>query len=152
MTRESRLLVTVVLMSGISVAGLMLVASQYRKALTRTTPSRVGSGEASVRAVMLVDGYLTARAAAKAVVARYPGSFEQPTSEVTGAYRTGRDNALTARGMTYAEYASVRAAWRTYRSGGLVEDPALAAALRARRAELENAGLGAWEALDDAIN
>ena len=49
------------------------------------------------------------------------------------------------------DYSAVRAAWRTFRSGGAVNDPALVAAFQARRAQLENADLGPVEALDDAI-
>jgi len=169
MTRESRLLLTIVVMSGLGVAGLMLVAHQYRRALTNTVHEKAGGEDSSIRAIRLVDGYLAARAAAKAVVEKYPGKIKQLTAVVTGdfndeagqrmssnadatsAYRIERFNAFTARRMTYEDYASVRAAWRTYRSGGRVDDPALVAVFRARRAMLESADLGPVEALDDAI-
>ena len=151
MTRESRLIVTLLVVSGIGVAGLMVVANQYRKALTNAAPGSVGGGDDSVRAVRLVDGYLAARTAAKAVVEHYPGKIEQPTADVTSTYRIERFNAFTAHGMTYEDYASVRTAWRTFRAGGLVDDPALVAAFQARQEALENAGLGPVEALDDAI-
>ena len=169
MTRESRLLLTVVVMSGLGVAGLMLVANQYRRALTNTVHETAGGDDASLRAIRLVDGYLAARAAAKAVVEKYPVKIKQLTAVVTGdfsevagqrmssnadassTYRIDRWNAFTAHGMTYEDYAAVRAAWRTFRSGGVVNDPALVAAFQARRAQLEDAGLGPVEALDDAI-
>jgi hypothetical protein len=169
MTRESRLLLTVVVMSGLGVAGLMLVANQYRRALTTTVRGKAGGEEASIRAIRLVDGYLAARTAAKAVIERYPVKIKQLTAVVTGdfsevagqrmssnadtssAYRIDRWNAFTAHGMTYEDYAAVRAAWRLYRSGGTVDDPALAAVFKARRGQLESADLGQVEALDDAI-
>ena len=169
MSRESRLLATLVVIAVVGVSGLMLVANQYRKALERTGHGRADGEEASVRAVRLVGGYLAARQAAQAVVARYPEKIKQLTAVVTGdftevagqrmssdaeatsAYRIERFNAFSALGMTYDDYASVRSAWRSFRAGGLVNDPALVAALRARRTELEDAGLGPVEALDDAI-
>ena len=169
MTRESRLLLTVVVMSGLGVAGLMLVANQYRKALVNTVHGKAGGEDASLRAVRFVDGYLAARAAAKAVVEKYPGKIKQLTAVVTGdfsevagqrmssnadtssTYRIDRWNAFTAHGMTYEDYAAVRAAWRAYRVGGVVDDPALVAAFQARRVQLEEADLGPVEALDDAI-
>ena len=169
MSRESRLLVILAVMTAIGVSGLMLVANQYRKTLANTVSGTAAGEDASVHAVRLVDGYLAAREAAQAVVERYPGKIEQLTAVVTGdfsevqgqrmssnadttsAYRIERFNAFTAQGMTYEDYALVRAAWRTFRAGGVVSDLALVAAFQARRAELEDAGLGPVEALDDAI-
>jgi hypothetical protein len=139
MTRESRLLLTLVVMSGIGVAGLMLVANQYRKALTHTAQGKALDPNASVRAIKLVDGYLAARAATRGVVA-------------TDSYRLLRSNALAEHGMTHDDYVAVRAAWRTFRAGGRINDQALVGAFTARRGQLESAGLGANEALDDAIN
>ena len=169
MSRESRLVVILAVIAAIGVSGLMLVANQYRKALPNTVPGRAGGEDGSVQAVRLVGGYLAAREAVKAVVERYPGKIRQLTAVVTGdfsevagqrmsanadttsAYRIERFNAFTAQGMTYEDYALVRAAWRTFRAGGVVSDLALVAAFQARRAELEDAGLGPVEALDDAI-
>ena len=169
MSREFRLLVILAVMAAIGVSGLMLVANQYRKTLANTVPGTAAGEDASVHAVRLVDGYLAAREAAQAVVERYPGKIKQLTAVVTGdftevqgqrmsanadtssAYRIERFNAFTAHGMTYEDYAAVRAAWRTFRAGELVSDPALVAAFQARRAALEDAGLGPVEALDDAI-
>jgi len=151
MTRESRLLLTVVLMSGLGVGGLMMVASQYRKTLTTTAHGRAGGEDASIRAVRFVDGYLAARVAARAVLDSDPERALPLTADATSAYRIDRWNAFTAHGMTYDDYVAVRAAWRTYRSGGNVVDPALVAVFRARRLELEGADLGPGEAWDDAI-
>ena len=83
MTRESRLLLTVAVMAGLGVAGLMVVANQYRKALTTTARRPSGGDDATVRAVRLVDGYLAARVAVKDV-------------EATEAYRLARWNAFNA--------------------------------------------------------
>jgi len=169
MTRESRLLVIVAVMAAIGVSGLMLVANQYRKTLANTVPGTAAGEEATVRAVRFVDGYLAAREAAQAVVEKYPEKIKKLTAVVTGdfsevagqrmssnaetssTYRIDRWNAFTAHGMTYEDYAAVRAAWRAYRVGGVVDDPALVAVFQARRVQLEEADLGPVEALDDAI-
>ena len=151
MSRESRLVLILVVMSAIGVTGLMVVASQYRKSLPKLEGRSVGTPDASARAVRLVDGYLAARRAAKAVVESHPASVMTGNADTTGVYRIERFNAFTAHGMSYEDYASVRAAWRTYRAGGVVDDPALVAAFRARRGELDAAGLGPVEPLDDAI-
>jgi type II secretory pathway pseudopilin PulG len=148
MSRESRLVVVLAVISILGVTGLTVMASQYRKSLAKLDGRRGGTTDASARAVRLVDGYLAARRAAKGVVERYPVSGNADTS---GVYRLERSNAFAAHGMTYEDYASVREAWRTYRSGGLLNDPALVAVFRARRGELEAAGLGPVEPLDDAI-
>ena len=148
MTRESRLIVTLVVMSGLGIAGLMLVANQYRKALPNSGVGRAKGDEALIRAVRLVDGYLAARSAVKAVMA---GERVRANADGSSTYRIERWNAFTAHGMTDADYAAVRVAWRNYRSGVAIDDPALVAAFRARRTQLENANLGPIEALDDAI-
>ena len=152
MTRESRLLLTLTVMAGLGVAGLMLVANQYRKALTTTARRQTGDDIATIRAVRLVDGYLSVRAAVKDLVAERPGTIGRAPADAPEAYRTARWNAFTAHGMTYEDYVAVRAAWRTFRAGGVIEDPALVAAFLARRAQLEQADLGPIEAQDDAIN
>lgn len=142
MSRESRLIVILVVIAAIGVSGLMVVANQYRKAMEH---GEVES--ASARAARLVNGYLAARDAAKAVVGRYPGEVDRMAS----AYRVERSKALAAYGMTYEDYAAVRAAWRTYRTGGHVNDPALVAAFQSRSSALEGATLGQAESVDDAI-
>ena len=129
MSRESRLVVILAVIAAIGVSGLMLVANQYRKALPNTVAGRADGENPSVHAVRLVNGYLAARKAAKAVVDRAPGKIKQLTAVVTGdfsevqgqrmsanadttsAYRIERFNAFTAQGMTYEDYALVRAAW-----------------------------------------
>jgi hypothetical protein len=150
MTRESRILLTLVVMSGIGVGGLMLVANQYRKAIASTAGGTAGGEDPTARAVRHVDGYLAARAASQAVVRSHPGTIGTDAG-VAGTYRLERSNALAAHGMTYENYAEVRAAWRAFSGGGFVDDLALIEVLRARRAQLEAAGLGPVEALDDAI-
>jgi hypothetical protein len=142
-TRESRLIVVLLVIAAIGVSGLLFVGEQYRKALARGT----GTEDASARAVRMVDGFLAARAAAKSVVARNPGN----EGDVAAAYRIERFNALAARRMSSTDYAAVRAAWRRYRAGEPVTDVALQAAFTARRDELGAADLGASEDLDDAI-
>lgn len=146
MSRESRLLVILVVIAAIGVTGLMVVANQYRRALTS---SEIAS--ASERAARLVDGYLAAREAAKSVAARYPDTIRESTADVVLAYRAARFNALAAYEMTEQDYAVVRAAWRAFRVGGRLDDEALEMAFQARRAALEGAGLGPLESVDDAI-
>ena len=152
MSRESRLVMILVVMAAIGVSGLMLVANQYRRALDASAaPGGADAMDASVRAVRLVDGFLAAREAAKSVAAQYPGTIEQLTAPAMSSYRLERFNALSAHGMTYEDYAAVRASWRAYRAGEPVDDAALAAAFRARSRALEDAALGPIEAVDDAI-
>lgn len=152
MSRESRLLVILVVIAAGGVSGLMVVANQYRKAFAgNALPGSADAEDASVHAVRLVDGFLAAREAAKAVASRYPGKIEPLTADAVNSYRTERFKALSAHGMTYDDYVSVRAAWRAFRAGKPVNDPALLAAFQARRAALDDAALGPNEALDDAI-
>jgi hypothetical protein len=152
MSRESRLLVILLVIGGVGVSGLMVVANQYRKALAANAGAgSAGFEDAPAHAARLVDGFLEARRAAKAVVARYPLEIKQLTTEAILAYRTERSIGFSAHRMTYGEYAAVRAAWRAYRDGKVVNDPALLAAFRARRGALDDATLGPLEAVDDAI-
>jgi len=134
-------------MAAIGVSGLMLVANQYRKALGGTP----GADDASMRALRLVDGFVAARAAEKAVVARDPDTIRQLSAGAASAYRSERGRALSAHGMTYEEYAAVRAAWRRWKTGKIVTEPGLAAAFRAREGALGDAEMGAIEPLDDGI-
>jgi len=170
MSRESRLVVFLVVIAAFGVSGLLVVANQYRKAFVANgVPGSAEAADATIHAIRLVDGFLAAREAVKAVVARYPGKIKQLTAVVTGdfsevqgqrmsgnadatsSYRIERFNAFAAHKMTYEDYAAVRAAWRAFRAGKPVSDPALEAAFQARRAALEDAALGSVEALDDAI-
>jgi len=124
MSRESRLIAILVVIAAVGVSGLMVVASQYRKALLNFELA-----DATERAARLVDGYLAAHAASE----------------------TERGNALSAHGMTEQDYAAVREAWRAFRVGGRVDDPALAAAFQARRSALEGADAVPVEAANGAI-
>jgi aminoglycoside phosphotransferase family enzyme len=151
-SRESRILLTVTFMAGLGVAGLMLVAQQYRKAITTSARRPSGGDEAAIRGIRLVDGYLAARAAVRGKVDRWSPSSPELTADETEAYRVARWTAFDAHGLTYEDYAEVRAAWRTYRKSGVIDDPALAGAFLARRRQLDQADLGPAEALDDAIN
>jgi hypothetical protein len=152
MSRESRLLVILLVIGGVGVSGLMVVADQYRKALSANAgPGTADAEDASARAGRLVDGFLAARAAAKAVVARYPVEIEQLKADATSVYRAERLNAIAAHRMSYEDYATVRAAWRAFRAGKATSNPALLAAFHARRSALEDAALGPIEAVDDAI-
>jgi hypothetical protein len=146
MSREYRLIVILVAIAAAGVTGLSIVANQYKEALERAKIE-----DASSRAARLVDGYLAARRAAKAVVARYPGAGAELPADGENAYRKERFDAFSAHGMTFEDYAVVRTAWRTYRRGGPVSDPALVAAFEARRGDLDEASLGPVESLDDTI-
>jgi hypothetical protein len=153
MTRESRIVVTLLVMAGAGVSGLMLVANQYKKAIAHAAPRSPRSDDATIRAVRLVDGYLAARDAVKHVIETHPVAAEQWSAnpDASNAYRAERFNAFAQRGLTYDDYVLVRGAWRTYRSGGRVEDEALVGAFQARPQALQDADLGPFESLDDAI-
>ena len=150
MSRESRLLAILLGIAVVGVSGLMVVADQYRKALVGN--ARPGGGEsASAHALRLVDGFLAARQAAKGVVLRYPVEIRELDAGATLAYRAARLNALAAHRISYDDYAAVRAAWRAYRAGKPMRDPALFAAFESRRGALDDAALGPIESVDDAI-
>ena len=152
MSRESRLLVILLVIAGIGVAGLMVVANQYRKALAANAGAlSVGLEDPPAHAARLVDGFLAARQAAKAVVARHPVEIKELNAEATLAYRAARSNAFAAHRMSYEEYAAVRADWRAFRAGRPVSDRALLAAFQSRRSALDDAALGPIESVDDAI-
>jgi len=70
---------------------------------------------------------------------------------VISTYKIERANAFTARGMDYAAYAEVRAAWRAWLGAAPGGGKAWTAALERRRGEAEKAGLGEFESFDDAI-
>jgi hypothetical protein len=169
-TRQTRLVAVLFVISGVGVAGLMMVANQYRKALAGTVASQGATGEAPpVRAARLVDGFLAARRAVQLVIVREPAEVRRLTAAVTGdvaapdvpvtgaaadlssLYRTERLNAFVARGLSYDDYTLVRRTWRSWRLGAPVADRALTDAFAARREELASASLGPAEALDDAI-
>ena len=145
MSRESRLIAILLVIAAIGIAGLMVVANQYRKALAGA--DAVDREDAPARAARLVDGFLAAREAAQSVVARYRGKPD----DLTSVYRIERFNAFSAHGMTYEDYVAVRAAWRTYRTTGHAADPALVVEFRARSAALNDASPDAIEALDEGI-
>jgi hypothetical protein len=137
MTRESRLIVVLLVLSAAGVSGLMLVANQYRKALGPThRPAAASSEDAGASAARRVEGFLAARAAARAAA---------------GNYGSVRAQALAAHGMTYEDYAAVRTAWKRFREGTPVNDAALAAAFQARRPALLADDENAVQAPDEAI-
>jgi len=170
MSRETRLVVTLVAIAVVGVTALAVVANQYRKrvALPSSTDSTPGDS-AATRAARLVDGFVEARRAVHVVVAKSPGTMRQLTAAVTGdfsrvkgqqmrpsreiviEYRIARYDAFTGKGLTYEDYVAVRTAWRTWSEGGPVPDASLAAAFEARRADLDQAGLGEFEPYDDAV-
>jgi hypothetical protein len=116
----------------------------------------------------LVDGFLAGRKAIAAVIARSPLKFKKIDAELSGDYtsmkgvRTGievdamaaykgeRYEALAAAGLSESDYASVRASWRAWKSGGTV-DPALHDEFEKRKDALAAADLGSLERLDDAV-
>jgi len=168
-TRQTRIVAVLFVIAGVGVAGLMVMANQYRKAFAGSVASRSGPDEsASVRAARLVEGFLAARRAVQLVIVREPaevrrltaaatgdaaatGAVSGTAAEVTLAYRTERLNAFVERGLSYDDYTFVRRAWRSWRVGAPVADPALREAFEARREALLSAALGPAEVLDDAI-
>src|SRR5262245_36528489 len=146
MSRESRLIAILAAIGAAGVIGLTLVANEYKKAL-----ESVQTVEASARATRMVDGYLAAREAAKAVLLRYPVFGDGLPAEAADAYRAERSGAIAAHGMTYEEYAIVRGGWGTYRGGGRLADRALESAFDAKRTALYEASRGAVDAVDEAI-
>lgn len=186
MSRETRLIVTLVALSAVGVGALAFMADQYKKRLTPRggpvpAPATATAGtlrpdvpgaspdeDAAARATRLVSGFLAARQAAQGVCARQPEKVAKVAAAVTGnfegvegrrmglgidviaTYRIERFNGFAAFGMSYDDYAAARSAWRTWSAGGPVEAP-LAAAFEAERNEAAKAGLGPYEALDDAI-
>ena len=197
MTRQTRLIVVLLVLSIVGVGSLSFMASQYRKrmatqapAASASPPGSTGASEASTSASGLrpdlppaaaaaggdaatpskrVDCFLAARDAARAVCERYPVKAREVTAALTGdfsgvagkraganldmisTYKVERMNAFTACGMSYGDYAAVRAAWKTWKSGGRPDDQALAAALDAAKDRAAKADLGEFEPLDAAI-
>lgn len=104
MTRETRLIVTLVAVSVAGITLLAIVADQYRKRLPQpaagapaSAPAQEpaaglrpdlaappdGSETPSARAARLVDGFLAARVAAQGVAERYPTKMKQVVAAVT---------------------------------------------------------------------
>jgi hypothetical protein len=132
-------------------------------------PAGSDSEDSITRAARDVDGFLAARQAAQGVCERYRDKVKGAAAAVTGGsagvegkgtegaldviaiYRIERMNAFAAHGMSYADYAATRAAWRAWMKAEAVGDAALAAAFTDRRAVAAKAGLGELESFDDAI-
>lgn len=140
------MIVVLAVMAGVGVSSLAFVANQYRKAIA------AHPRPAPVEAARLVDGFLAARKAVRAVDGRFSGRVKD-NPEAVRALRNERYAAFTAHGMTIRDYVAVRAAWRAARSGSPVADPFLAEALRTRPSALPDAALrDDLEELDVAIN
>jgi hypothetical protein len=152
MSRESRLVLSLLAIAIVGVAGLTSIAHQYRKTLV-SRPVRPGAAAAVSDSARWVDGFLAARSAVKSVASKVRGGVDGMRSdpEAMSSYRIERFNAFTARGMSYDDYAAVRAAWRAFRDGRFTGDPGLAAAFQARRGELDEAWLGPLEEVDDSV-
>lgn len=190
MTREKRLIVSLVAIGLIGIAALAVLARQIGshapQRSVRDLPRAQGptpmpdlpAAEAPAAGApkppgpatpeRLVDGFLAARKAAAARIAAAPLKYKKIDAELSGDYasmkgiRTGievdamasykvaRFEALTAAGLSEADYEAVRAAWRAWKSGGAV-DPALHDELEKRRDALAAADLGSYERLDDAV-
>ena len=133
MTRQSRLILVLVVIAAAGVLSLAFVANQYRKALT-SRPA-----ELPADATRRVDGFLAARQALRAGA---------PTEDT---YRGELSSALAKHGMTIEDYVAVRSAWRAMRNGSPIHDRSLAAAFEARPNALADGALGGLESLDDAI-
>ena len=170
MSRETRLVVTLAAMAVLGVTALAIVANQYRKRVPPPASTESAGAESdAARAARMVEGFLAARQAVREVTAKSPGTMRQLTAAVTGdfsgvagqqmrpsreivvEYRIARFDGFTAKGITYEDYVAVRAAWRAWSQGGTVPDASLAAALEARREDLDGAGLGEFEPYDDAV-
>ena len=121
-------------MAGVGVSSLAFVAHQYRKAL------EARPFDPAADADRLLDGFLAARQAVRAVDARYSGGVRD-NPEAMRALRNERYAAFTVHGMTIEDYAAVRGAWHAARSGAHLSDPSLAEAVRRRPAALTDAAL-----------
>jgi hypothetical protein len=194
MTREKRLIVSVVAIGLVGIAALGVLARQLGSRVPQksvhdlppaatpgpdlssptppapaSAPSAAGPEQAAPpSAALLVEGFLAGRKAAAAVIARYPIKFKSIAAALSGDYasmkgvRTGievnematykveRYEAFAAAGLGQADYERVRAAWRSWRSGGRV-DSALAEAFEENRQALTRADLGPYERLDDEV-
>src|SRR5437867_3687864 len=106
MTRESRLIVILLVMAGAGVIGLMFVAKQYRNALAPEGGVRRPGETPAGRAARLADGFLAARAAARSFVADHPG-VPLTSEDLAYRYRFARAAALAAHRMTDGDYARV---------------------------------------------
>lgn len=145
MTRQSRLILVLAVMAGVGVGTLAFVAHQYRKALA------AHPNAAPAEATRLVDGFLAARQAVRAVDGRYSGSV-RGNPEALAALRNERYAAFTAHRMTIADYVAVRAAWRAARAGSAIADAELAETFRTRSSALDDAALRPdLDELDDEL-
>src|SRR6185436_16969110 len=132
MSRESRLVAVLLVISGIGVSGLMVVANQYRKTLAAqpaaTPGARTRAIDATMNAVRLVDGFLAARERARSFLSSHPDAAAAPGehADLVKAFRNDRKATLALHGMTFGDYAAVRAAWNDYRGGRAMSDAALA--------------------------
>ncbi len=149
MTRESRLIVVLLVMGGAGVTGLTLVANQYRKALSGEIGRPIE--RPATRAARLVDGFLEVRRAGRSIAASQRDS-RLGGGDALSRYRLERAAALAAHRMSEVDYAAVRRSWRVWHDGGRVDDPNLATAFQARKAEADAAGLGPDESVDDGIS
>jgi hypothetical protein len=190
MTREKRLIVSVVAIGLVGIAALGVLARQLGSRVPSKSVHDLPPAEspapmpdlpaaavataaapkpaAPLTPARLVDGFLAGRKAVAALVARSPLKFKKIDAELSGDYasmkgvRTGievdamatykveRYEALAAVGLSEADYASVRASWRTWKSGGTVE-PALHDEFEKRRDALAAAELGPYERLDEEL-
>jgi hypothetical protein len=132
-------------------------------------PAGAAVENAGVRAAREVAGFLAAREAVRGLCVRESAKLEEVAAAVTGddaggegrpigsgsdviaTYRAERLSGFAAHGMGYADYVAARTAWRAWSASEPGGDAALAAAFEERRAAAEKAGLGEFEALDDAI-
>jgi hypothetical protein len=139
-SRQSRLIVVLLVMAALGVAGLSIVANQYRRALSRSRDAGGAAGTPS--AARRVDAFLVVRQAMREAASLHP-------KEARDRCRSARARALAAQGVTPADYAQVRDAWRALAAGRAVDDPALARELRSRPMVLAEGALGPLESLDD---
>ena len=157
MSRETRLIAVLLVISAIGVTGLLIVANKYQKVLVAnpaaTAGRTAGTMDSTRNAARLVDGFLAARAAAWTFVSSHPEAVLRPDAhaDLVDAYRVERESALAAHGMTFEEYAAVRSAWRGFRAGRSVGDAALAGAFHDKQVAVDAADLGPGEAFDSAI-
>lgn len=146
MTRQSRLIAVLLVIAAIGVAGLMVVANQYRKALGgQEAPGAFDAANDPGRGSRLVDGFLAVRTEVKAAMTAVP---EERRSS---AYGAELDRACAAHGLTRGEYIAVRRAWHAWRAFQPVNDQALTRGFEAEGEKAVAAEMGAFEPLDAAI-
>jgi len=157
MTRETRLVVILVVFGAAGVTALAFVAHQYERALAsrKEAPAaaRPDRSDATPAAAMpLVEAFVAVREAVSAAAARAGVRPEDRNfgEEALAACRIARLSAGAAHGIDDDTYVRLSDAWRAWSRGEPVEAP-LRDAFEARRPATSRENLGRYDALDAAI-